>query len=240
MSFEVICGDSNIILKHLPTGDLLLADPPFDEWNQFLEVIANRQDRTLAVFTTWQHRIPIEQRLGKPKAEIIWHFGDGRWVSHNLPRLTHSSILIYGEVGDAYVGEYTPNQKPINKGYGSVGKDKLGERMYTPRNRKLLNSVIVAPRNVSNGVWAKPAAVVRPLIEWLCPVGGLVIDPFMGRGTALISARALKRNYIGIDIDPDCVANAEHQTESELELFPDNDPTLLWNIFGEEIRHEHT
>lgn len=210
---QVICGDSRIILHDLPPADLLLADPPFDKWQDFIQVIAHRRDKTIACFTSWQHRIPIETVMGRPKAEIVWHFPDGRWVSHQLPRITHSSILIYGKTYDAFVGELVNDMTPQNKGRGSVGRDRLPERMYRPRERKMLNSVIVAPRNVHQGVWSKPDAVLRPIIEWLSPEGGVVIDAFMGAGNSLRLAHALGRSSIGIDIDPEMCRNTELRTQ---------------------------
>jgi len=212
-STQVICGDSRLILPQLPPADLLLADPPFDQWTDFIPLIASRKDGTIACFTSWQHRIPIETAMGKPKAEIIWHFPDGRWVSHQLPRITHSSILIYGKTYDAFVGEPVDDMTPQNKGRGSVGKDKLGERIYEPRERKMLNSVIIAPRNVHRGLWSKPDAVLRPIIEWLSPEGGTVIDAFMGAGNSLRLAHALGRSSIGIDIDPDACRETELRTQ---------------------------
>ena len=35
---------------------------------------------------------------------------------------------------------------------------------------------------------------------------GVVLDPFMGAGTTAITARALNRHFLGIDLNPDYVA----------------------------------
>jgi site-specific DNA-methyltransferase (adenine-specific) len=37
------------------------------------------------------------------------------------------------------------------------------------------------------------------LILASCPVGGLVLDPFLGSGTTSVVAKKLNRNYIGIE-----------------------------------------
>lgn len=47
----------------------------------------------------------------------------------------------------------------------------------------------------------KPAALVRPLIEYSAPPGGLVIDLFMGRGTTLVASKEIGRRAIGIEIN---------------------------------------
>jgi DNA modification methylase len=43
------------------------------------------------------------------------------------------------------------------------------------------------------------------------PVGGLVLDPFMGAGTTAVAARKHGRNYIGIELNPEYVALAQER-----------------------------
>jgi DNA modification methylase len=45
-----------------------------------------------------------------------------------------------------------------------------------------------------------PRALVEPCIKAGCPPGGVVLDPFMGSGTAGVVALSLGRLFIGIDI----------------------------------------
>jgi modification methylase len=46
--------------------------------------------------------------------------------------------------------------------------------------------------------------------------GKVVLDPFMGSGTAAIAARALERDYIGIEISPEYCAMAQDRLERDL------------------------
>ena len=48
----------------------------------------------------------------------------------------------------------------------------------------------------------KPIALARSLIARHCPVGGTVLDPFVGSGTTLVAASDEGRNAIGVEIDP--------------------------------------
>ena len=54
-----------------------------------------------------------------------------------------------------------------------------------------------------------PVALVRRLILSLCPVGGTVLDPFAGSGSAAVAALLERRNFIGCDIAADYVSVAK-------------------------------
>lgn len=49
----------------------------------------------------------------------------------------------------------------------------------------------------------KPVFVMEQLIEMLCPVGGTVLDPFMGSGATGVACVRRGRNFLGIEIDDD-------------------------------------
>jgi len=188
--------------------DLAMFDPPFDIWK---DIDWKPKAKTYCCFTNFQNRHYVEKIFGNPKFEIIWFFKDGRWVSHNMPRLTHEHIMIYGELRhDAYTGDYNTNMLPVRKGMGCIGRDKsLGERTYIPKERKMLNSVIEVPRNVGKelGVWGKPIDLVKPIMEWLCREGETVWDGFAGSGTFGVAAKDLKLDYDGYEINSDtCIA----------------------------------
>ncbi len=48
-----------------------------------------------------------------------------------------------------------------------------------------------------------PERLVEPCILAGCPEGGTVLDPFMGSGTTGVVARHLRRNFVGVEINPD-------------------------------------
>ena len=65
----------------------------------------------------------------------------------------------------------------------------------------------------------KPVAVMAPLIEYSCPPGGTVLDPFIGSGTTAQAAAQLGMSCIGIEINPDYAAMARNQVGPNAPLF---------------------
>lgn len=51
----------------------------------------------------------------------------------------------------------------------------------------------------------KPIILLEQIIKLVTEEGDVVLDPFMGSGTALVAAKLLNRQYIGIDISLDAV-----------------------------------
>lgn len=65
----------------------------------------------------------------------------------------------------------------------------------------------------------KPEAVMAPLIEYSCPAGGLVLDPFIGSGTTARAALQLGMACIGIEIDPAYARMASNPVAPDAPLF---------------------
>ena len=59
----------------------------------------------------------------------------------------------------------------------------------------------------------KPVLLLNQILNIVTDEGDLVIDPFCGSGTTCVSAKLLKRKYIGIDISKDAVELANKRLE---------------------------
>lgn len=216
-SVVIYHGDCRDVVPFLPY-DFIIYDPPFDIW----DTVTKFDCDDCVAFTNQQNRHATERVLGKPRIELVWNFEDGRWVSNSWPRLTHEYIYVYGAINEAFVGENNILTDPIRKGDASIGRDRLGNnRIYTPRNRKMLNSVLNVPRNVSNelGCWSKPEAIISPFVEWLTAEGDTILDPFMGSGTTLRVAKDLGRKAIGIEInEANCEIAARRMAQEVLQF----------------------
>lgn len=47
----------------------------------------------------------------------------------------------------------------------------------------------------------KPLAMIARWVEFVCPEGGLVLDPMMGSGTTILACEATGRTCVGIDLE---------------------------------------
>lgn len=59
----------------------------------------------------------------------------------------------------------------------------------------------------------KPLSLLERIIKASSNEGDLVLDPFCGSGTALVAAKKLNRNYIGIDLSSKAVSISEQRLE---------------------------
>lgn len=89
-----------------------------------------------------------------------------------------------------------------------------------PMTGKLQRDVLSIPieRSSSEHSAVFPKALVKLLIEFSCPQGGSVLDPFCGTGTTLVVAKALKRSYIGIELSEAYYNVAKNRIESGEEI----------------------
>lgn len=56
-----------------------------------------------------------------------------------------------------------------------------------------------------------PPQLIEPCILAGCPENGIVIDPFIGSGTVAMVAKKHKRNFIGVELNPEYVKLAEQR-----------------------------
>jgi DNA modification methylase len=196
-------GDCRDIIPQLSAADLspdlLVLDPPFDLWPDVPYIMA----KTTLAFTNRSSRATVQELLGEPRTEVIWHFRDGRWVSHQLPLITHETILVFGALNDMYLGEEQAQVPQRIAPHRHLQRTRTPRTSYVPKPRRALNSVLEFPQNPGTeplGRWSKPAGLMRLLLEWAA-TGPYVLDPFMGGGTTLKVARDLGLPAIGIEIE---------------------------------------
>lgn len=60
----------------------------------------------------------------------------------------------------------------------------------------------------------KPVKLMSYLITIGSRPGDIILDPFMGSGTTLVAAKAMGRQAVGLDNDPECIPVAEARVKA--------------------------
>lgn len=232
------CGRLDDVLPHLDIhADLIVTDPPYGEialeWDRWPAGWPSRiAPYASAMWMFGSARMFDDQRDDirggnwKMSQDIIWskplastggvtdrflrsheharHYYQGRWdaVHHAQQRL---------QVGS--------RPKTIKR--SATVKQWHGDRgatTYEDDGTRALLSVLEV-RAVRGGIHPteKPTGILEPLIQYGCPPGGLVLDPFAGSGSTLVAARSTGRRAIGIEMRPEqCEATAKRLEQGDL------------------------
>jgi DNA modification methylase len=59
-----------------------------------------------------------------------------------------------------------------------------------------------------------PETLIEPMIKAGCPIGGIVLDPFMGAGTTGVVSKKQDKNYVGIELNPEYCKIAEERIKN--------------------------
>ncbi len=117
------------------------------------------------------------------REKLIWYKPNAGNYTNIRDRFAHAY---------EYILHFTKNQQY------HVNMDAIKD----PETGKLQRDVLAIPieRSKSEHSATFPKALVELLINFTCPPGGLVLDPFCGTGTTLVVAKAMKRRYVGIEL----------------------------------------
>ena len=73
----------------------------------------------------------------------------------------------------------------------------------------------------------KPLGIIKNLIENSSNEGNIVFDPFMGSGTTAVASIALKRHYIGCEINEEYCKIIQKRIEEANEIVLDDKDSIF-------------
>ena len=190
-------GDSLDVLATVRDVDAVVTDPPFKLSQEYSA--STDADNLLAVASVW----PMASLLlcaARPGAVAAVVY-DNRILPLGIDAFRRSGwkylrmLTLYRRWGAAcQVGGWMSTSDPVpvfvKPGAKPTFHGSCAHDVY----------VKSGPESEDAGHPAqKPLAFMRQLVQRLAPVGGLVIDPYMGSGTTLVAALAEGRRCIGIE-----------------------------------------
>lgn len=172
---------------------------------------------------------PIFEELGLIlRNRIVWRFGHGLHCKHRFSG-RYEVILWYTNATEYFFDLDAVRVKPKYPGKRHYKGPKLGELSSNP-NGKNPEDVWEEPCDNMQENWESnwdgfwdipnvksnhiekqahpcqfPVGLVERLVKALCPVGGLVFDPYAGVASAGIAAIANKRKFLGAELAPEYV-----------------------------------
>jgi site-specific DNA-methyltransferase (adenine-specific) len=179
-------------------------------------------------------RVVMDKVLGREnfQSEIIWSYK--RWSNAKKGLLNaHQVIFFYSKTqGFKFNTLYTDYSATTNldqilqdrerdeNGKSVYKKDKNGNVILGKEKKGVpLSDVWEIPylnpkaKERTGYPTQKPVLLLNQILNIVTDEGDLVVDPFCGSGTTCVSAKSLKRQFIGIDISQDAVELANSRLE---------------------------
>ena len=179
-------------------------------------------------------RVVMDKIFGREnfQSEIIWSYK--RWSNAKKGLLNaHQVIFFYSKTKDFKFNtlytdysattnldqilqdrERDENGKSVYKkdenGNVILGKEKKGVPLSDVWEIPYLNP---KAKERTGYPTQKPVLLLNQILNIVTDEGDLVVDPFCGSGTTCVSAKSLKRQFIGIDISKDAVELANSRLE---------------------------
>lgn len=179
-------------------------------------------------------RVVMDKVFGREnfQSEIIWSYK--RWSNAKKGLLNaHQVIFFYSKTQDFKFNtlytdysattnldqilqdrERNENGKSVYKkdenGNVILGKEKKGVPLSDVWEIPYLNP---KAKERTGYPTQKPVLLLNQILNIVTEEGDLVVDPFCGSGTTCVSAKSLKRQFIGIDISQDAVELANSRLE---------------------------
>lgn len=163
------------------------------------------------------------------RQDIIWHkpnpmpesVRDRCTKAHEYIFLLSKSAKYFFDSNTIKEGSKTYTRKASKIGNKAQSDDGFRSYMVDSQTRGFGRDITTVGRN-KRSVWTIttkpfkgahfatfPQDLVEPCILAGCPEGGTVLDPFFGAGTVGVVAKKLKRNAIGIELNPNYLDIAE-------------------------------
>ena len=249
MASTLRLGNCLDLLPDIPDAsvDMLLVDLPYgttackwdsiiplDElWTQYNRVC---KKNAAMVFTAQQPFTTTlaASNLANLKYEWIWekNRGTNPMGAKYMPMKCHENVLVFYRKTPTYnpvmwystpYGGFSSDKKQVGEVYGNL----KSQHRDNPDGSRYPRSVQKWSQEKGYHPTQKPVSMMEYLIKTYTNEGDTVLDNTMGSGTTGVAAANLKRNFIGMELDPEYYGIAvqrieEVENQSSLDEFLTN------------------
>lgn len=213
-------GDVREILPSLDVrADCVVTDPPYgetslgwDRWPPGWPNVVAAAARSMWCFGSV--RMFLERRddlLGwRLSQDVVWEKHNGSGFHADRFKRVHEHALHWYRGDWATVYHQTPTTpdataRQVRRKQRPTHTGDIDRGFYVSEDGgpRLMRSVIAVRSMHGRALHPteKPAGILTPLIEYACPPGGLVLDPFAGSGSTAVAARLAGRRAVLIEAD---------------------------------------
>lgn len=206
-------------------GDCAIVDPPYGdtslEWDRrvhgWLPALARalKPASSIWLFGSMRFLAPLFaelEELGfKYSQDIVWEKQNGTGFHNDRFRRVHEhAVLFYrGAWADVYrATQYTMDAtaKTVRRKTRPThtGHINTGHYVSEDGGPRLMRSVLQIRNEHGRAIHPtqKPVELLRPLVRYSMPPGGIVIDPFMGSGSTGVATIQEGGTFVGIEDKP--------------------------------------
>lgn len=221
-------GDARLWLTGYATypADAIVTDPPYGDtslsWDRLVD---GWQDASHApqlwCFGSMRSHMAshaaFEEAGWKYGQEVIWEKHNGSGFHADRFKRVHEIAMHWyrGQWGDLYLDPPTTNDaraRTVRRTKRPTHTGNINASSYSSEDGgpRLMRSVLQVRSEHGRAVHPtqKPLGILRPLIQYSVPKGGLVLDPFAGSASTLLAAREMNRRAEGCEINPEYIEAA--------------------------------
>jgi site-specific DNA-methyltransferase (adenine-specific) len=239
-SVTLYLGDMREIVPQLGPVDAVVTDPPYgetslqwDRWPDGWPMIAAMAAQSMWCFGSMRMFLANSGQFTgmagwKLSQDIVWEKHNGSGFHADRFKRVHEHAVhwyrgdwsgIHHQVpttDDATARKVRRKQRPTH-----MGDIERGSYVSEDGGPRLMRSVLEVRSMHGRAIHPteKPVGILAPLIEYACPPGGVLLDPFAGSGSTGLAAKMTGRRAVLVEADEQyCKAIATRLSQGVLDL----------------------
>lgn len=216
------CGDMREVVPALGlSADAIVTDPPYGEtslewdrwpegWPKVAAAVAPQMWCFGSLRMFWDKGYDLAAGKWGLAQDVVWQKHNGTNPNNDRFRRVHELAVHFYREGTPWADLYKcpvyvpgASAKTVRRKKRPTHWGDIGGALYRSEDGgpKLEESVIYARSCHGYAVHPtqKPEAIIRPLLQYSVPPGGVVVDFFAGSGTTLAVAREMGLRAVGIE-----------------------------------------